>query len=1002
MSARFLDLGAVAALYAVLLWAPLASGAYRGWPLAITQLLTLSGLVLWVLGMARARRLEWRRTALDLPLAMLLTLVLVQLALGNGPLVAWALAPATAGPDTSVALPTLLLVGTVSPAQTVRSFRLFLTYVGVYVLVVNLIRTRLGLDRLVRTLLALGGVMSFLGLLDYLTGEAWLLGWRDQTSAGRLSGTFVNPDHFAAWLEMLICLGIGYVLARSRTARVDGSLHNLSRSREGRERLVRRYLPMVGAGIMALALIFTLSRGGIVSILFALAALLAVQGVRGRARWSLVLVGVLLAVTAGYGAWIGFEPLLERFRQGQYVGRWIQLLSTLPMLRSFPLLGVGLGAYRDIYFRYQPPEILPGKVYFPFAHNDLLQLGVEMGLVGMLVCLFAVWRVGGDLLGAHILGRGRCPVGGGEEEGARRNEGWSVGVGLGAATGVLALLAHSAFDFGARIPANGVLAAACLGIATVALHTRFGSGSDRLLTAVRVGSLGSGPLRAAVVGVGVVVALASIPLIVRAPLVESKLEAAGGPGGGPTTAARVEQALALAPGDAEARWARARLRLALARQIWNSGETSDGRILASWAERRREALPLFEGAVQDLRAALSVRPSDPFLHEALAWAHGSAAAIDDGRPREHLATALTALRRAIALQPENPYLYRSLAALALSQREPLLPIALSAGRGAVERDSSLLPGLVNRFLPFGLSDAQWGDLVPDSAVDRLELAALLERAGLSSAAERQYRRAAALLPPGPDSLPRWALARSMIQRGDPGAALVELDAALRRDPDNPELPLARAMALAARQDAGALDAYRAALATARARAAKPGADPLPFRTDGARARALVDRALGQGERGVVRYRRALAEFLNERKLWAQAAREWEEVLADVPLDARAHFSRAMALGGVGKQTEALEEYRNAVALDERSVPFRMGLAQSLWESEQYYQAMNQWRAVVAEHPGNFKARLALGNAYLKAGDRVEAVREYQRVLQLAPDNLEARRGLARLGKAPGG
>src|SRR5262249_40178861 len=159
----------------------------------------------------------------------------------------------------------------------------------------------------------------------------------------------------------------------------------------------------------------------------------------------------------------------------EYGGRLVQLGSTLRMLGAFPLLGVGLGAYRDVYFRYQPLELAPGKVYFPFAHNDLVQLAVELGLVGAALCLFAAWRGGADLVGAHLRGRGRCPVGGGEDEGARRSDTWSVGVGLGGLTAVLALIVHSAFDFGARIPANGALAAACLGLATVALHTRFGS-----------------------------------------------------------------------------------------------------------------------------------------------------------------------------------------------------------------------------------------------------------------------------------------------------------------------------------------------------------------------------------------------------------------------------------------------------------------------------------------------------------------------------------------------
>jgi Tfp pilus assembly protein PilF/O-antigen ligase len=973
-------------VFAVLLGAPIAGGAHRGWPLAVAQLALLTALVLWVASMASARRLEWRRTALDLPLGLLIALVLAQLAVGHGALVAWALAPSAADPAAPVALPALLLVGTVSPAQTARSLRLFLTYAAVYVLVVNLISTRRALDRLVNALLLLGSVLSFLALLDYLAGHAWLLRWSEAGSAGRLSATFVNPDHWAAWLELLIPLGVGDVLAR---ARPRGAGPESLRSREGRERLARRCLPMIGIAVMALALVFTLSRGGILSIAAALAALLAVEGARGRARASLVIVGSVLALTAAYGAWIGFGPLLARLGGDQYGGRLAQLVSTVDMLKSFPLLGVGLGAYRDIYTHYQPAELAPGRLYFPYAHNDLLQVAVELGLLGAAACVFAAWRVGRDLLGAHLLGRGRCPVGGGEDEGARRRDGWSAGIGLGALAGVIALLVHSAFDFAARIPANGMLAAACLGIATTALHTRFGRAGDRLLTAVRAVPLG-GRLARVAVGAAVLAALACVPAIARAPVVEWMLASAA------PAAVRVERALAVAPRDAEARWARARLRLAIARQVWDSGQTPDGRILASWAERRREALLAFEGAIEDARVALSARPSDPFLHETLARAHGDAAAIDEAGRARHQAAAFTALQRAIALAPRNAYLHRSLVAVALGQPEPVLPVALGAARAAIGQDPSLLPGLAGRFLPLGLEPAQWAALVPDAPVDRLELGLLLDGAGLAAPAEDELRRAGALSPPGAGAFARWALARSLLRRGETGRALEELDAALDAEPDNPELQLLRARILAGRGDPAALGAYRAAVASAEERAARPGADALPFRAAGSRARGIVSAALPDAGQGPARYRRALAEYLGERQLWDQAAREWERVRAELPGDAGVHHARAVALQHAGAEAEALEGFRRAVALDGRTVRFRMALARSLWGSGQYFQAINEWRAALGHEPGNLDARLALAHAYVRTGDRPAAAAEYRRVLDLAPDNAEARQALGRL------
>src|SRR5215470_16493493 len=91
---RPLGTAAFLILYAALLWPALAGGAHGGWPLVITELLVLVGLLAWWLAMADAGQLEWYPTTLDKPLALLAALVLLQLVIGNGPLREWALAPA--------------------------------------------------------------------------------------------------------------------------------------------------------------------------------------------------------------------------------------------------------------------------------------------------------------------------------------------------------------------------------------------------------------------------------------------------------------------------------------------------------------------------------------------------------------------------------------------------------------------------------------------------------------------------------------------------------------------------------------------------------------------------------------------------------------------------------------------------------------------------------------------------------------------------------------------
>lgn len=147
---------------------------------------------------------------------------------------------------------------------------------------------------------------------------------------------------------------------------------------------------------------------------------------------------------------------------------------------------------------------------------------------------------------------------------------------------------------------------------------------------------------------------------------------------------------------------------------------------------------------------------------------------------------------------------------------------------------------------------------------------------------------------------------------------------------------------------------------------------------------------------MVRYYRGFAEYVTEQRQWAKAVNAWDIVLASTPADPAAHFGRGLALDGLGVADKALEAYRKAVALDGRSVGYRLRLAERLWASEQFVQAMNEWRGILGQRPGNVQARLALAAAYIKSGQRTEAAREYRRVLQMVPGNEEARQGLVRL------
>src|SRR5215467_312780 len=921
---RPLGAAALLILYAALLWPALAGGAHGGWPLVITELLVLVGLLAWWLAMADAGQLEWYPTTLDKPLALLAALVLLQLVIGNGPLREWALAPAAPGPAVFPAR--FFFLGTVSPAQTGRSLLLLLAYTGVYLLVVNLVRQRQQLDRLVRILLASGAVLAFLSIVEYFLLESWIFRWRSGPVTPRLTGPFVNPDHWASWLVMLLCLGVGYLAGR-RGAEYEPLPGEIVPSRRSRENTVRQCLPLLGLMLIALAAVLTLSRGALLAVLAAgVLLLISLSRVRRR-TWVLALAGALGIVTIIYALWIGGDPLLARLAHAEQVGRLEQWRSSVPMLGTFPLLGVGLGAYKDIYSRFQPVALLPGRVYFPYADSDLLQFAIEMGPAGVAIALWAIWRVTRDLVGAHLLGRGRCPVAAAAHP--RRSDPFSVGIMLG-------------------------------GIATVAAHTRFGIDGARTLVDIRRASLGGELRRRGVAGgLAVLLGACGIPAIVKQ--------------------ARADTVTAAGP----------ELRQETARQLWT------GRLAPGSEPRAVDSRFLGDRTVAELRRNIAATPSDPYLHERLAWVLDLQAAMDPQGSSTLREAALTHMQRAVALQPGSALLRRSLAALCLAAPAPQLDQAIEAGRAAGERDPTLSGSLVEMMAPFRPSDAQWTALAPHNAVDRAELARQLEARGFFPEACVLYERALEDASPGDATVIRWMLAELLLRMQRPSEAIAQTEAALALSPRNPELLLVRARALGMARSPARLDAYREAAASASTRRG-----PV-FTAQSQRLQTVANDRLGDAARVTpVRYRSALAQRLTDEQQWGEARDEWEHLKAESRLDAAGEFSLGLALESTGDRDGALEAFRQAVALEPSRTSAHAHLASLLWNREHYMQAIAEWQTVTGQQPGDVEAGLALARAYLKVGDRLHALAEYRRLLALSPGLPEAKQAVARLEQKP--
>ena len=367
---------------------------------------------------------------------------------------------------------------------------------------------RLVFGRLVATLCLGATVLGALALRQHSTGDDSLLGiftnpYGHDRYAGRAHGPYVNPNHLAGYLEMLIPLGAFYVVAlatrlrRRLEHRTDAARRiALARHRTWIEALIgaqhRLILPLIalaGLGVMLLAHRATDSSGGRVAL--AVAALVCVRGLvrrrtpaakRAALRPVTAALGVVALVTALVGQLVigsGEEVAAGRSIDPSLGARLIAISQASPLLREFPLLGTGLGSWPHAFRLKQRPPIEHGR--WSHAHNDYLQFGVETGLAWMLLlagfawaCIRAARRTETAAETEAATGTDLVATGTAEPaRGVRRLEAtsdWIAAFGdwrllrTGLAAGAIALLVHSLSDFNLQIPANALIFMTLLGL----------------------------------------------------------------------------------------------------------------------------------------------------------------------------------------------------------------------------------------------------------------------------------------------------------------------------------------------------------------------------------------------------------------------------------------------------------------------------------------------------------------------------------------------------------
>jgi O-antigen ligase len=340
---------------------------------------------------------------------------------------------------------------TVNSSDTSRGL-LFVTGLSMFLL--GMVR---GLDRrdvrfLIVGLTMLGVALSLSAIIQRAL-SARIYGFWQPSDAGRSFGSFVNPNHFAGWLLMALPLAAGYALAKLHEDR--------QRFSTLRQQVLWIASPAANAiilvsgavAIMALTLVFTLSRSGMISLIAALFVMGCVVARRSELKSArrTTLAFLVATVITSFG-WVGVDRIAGEFLYRDpgglaLGGRQLIWQDTTRIIRDFPLFGTGFNTYQTAMLQYETPRDFSAVE----AHSDYLQIVAEGGSLLMAVVLVCT--------AIFVVGVGRRF----REQGSDHSGYW---IRLGAVVGLLGIALQETVEFSLQIPGNAVLF--CL-LAAVAL-----------------------------------------------------------------------------------------------------------------------------------------------------------------------------------------------------------------------------------------------------------------------------------------------------------------------------------------------------------------------------------------------------------------------------------------------------------------------------------------------------------------------------------------------------
>jgi O-antigen ligase len=319
--------------------------------------------------------------------------------------------------------------------------------------------------------LVLGCFEALYGLVMTYSGYNHIWWFKKLGDNRDVTGTYINRNHFAGLMEMCVLVAISYAAALSDRKKARNMLASrkanvrarLSRYLSMEQRFNKRALILFAGVVMGIGLVFSASRGGIISVAGAMLCISLLIIFRKNHRRKGFIVLALFLVASIYALFIGVEYPVERFKDfdTSLQARARYAKRALDIFHDYQATGIGIGNFQYAYPKYQSAQ--DKDVFLRYAHNDWAQFFAEAGVIGFCLLVVGVvyyiyrtlklWRI--------------------------RTDSFAICLGVTPLAAMTAMAIHSYSDFNLHIPANFLMFSAIIAIGYSALHLERRHGKDK-------------------------------------------------------------------------------------------------------------------------------------------------------------------------------------------------------------------------------------------------------------------------------------------------------------------------------------------------------------------------------------------------------------------------------------------------------------------------------------------------------------------------------------------